>query len=879
MRWLQERTSTFESLIQEDRLSRNFSDYLNADSENKSHQPLYKKFLTLTSSRKNILGVPHGAHEMIQSLWEKLERQMLYWLWSLDLRLPGNFKIVGKWLCDAETLLMNDEIPTAMNEETASIISRKLEEHKQFFADYPNIMEVFQKTKSFPLDSSVNPEEIALMERRLYDVGPKATQRRIRLKFLEHKCCLIAFLNLVENKLKLWTAKCGRQEKVQQLLDQYSNFVSRNKIFQEFSKAFVDMQQVVEEYKRDGNITKDDVEEIEKFMQETEARWTSVSMELRCAQNMLEEVIAYWKRWNLLTSEFIPWLGDAEVQVQKSEDERLEFFQDIGVWREKYQLIVDTGNFLAGSCEDDISAELKRAISDLTSRWERLFGATKHYVHAGDILKNRQEYRNGLEKLSNWLRYAEQVLQNQSLGTTEEIKKYGEALQKLQSEIEDIEELFKHISKVFQTLIQDLSREEVDKNMGILKKEKEALVRVRAMIPSRLHLFHQLLVQHESLESGQREISEWLNEAETLLSSLSLAGGRDHLNSELNRHKLFFTRTLYYKSMLESKNKVFQNVLKSVTTEKNIDCSEAIDRMKELNERFEYVTKNAQQWENRLNEAVRCWRNFRDNERVIVHWLSQAEVFLSERPMEVKEVIETQKLFFDTLNERWMNELVQSAQDLLKCLPVQEQQIIVNGVEGLQERWKNVLSAFPYHLLNLEFRVEENNFNQYLKDVEKEVNLEQQALINNEDVDMILRRNQDFFKMTGSVGKIEKCLENMQRITAAYNQNHPSERHFADATENALKRWSQMTEKIEGVKKMLHKIPAQWDQYHQKFQEMIVWMDSVDESLKNITTEVDSMEEFERERVVFQVRSYFNHAIFVISYLCNMSSHNFYCSL
>ncbi|XP_055711373.1 muscle-specific protein 300 kDa isoform X7 [Phlebotomus papatasi] len=852
MRWLQERTSTFESLIQEDRLSRNFSDYLNADSENKSHQPLYKKFLTLTSSRKNILGVPHGAHEMIQSLWEKLERQMLYWLWSLDLRLPGNFKIVGKWLCDAETLLMNDEIPTAMNEETASIISRKLEEHKQFFADYPNIMEVFQKTKSFPLDSSVNPEEIALMERRLYDVGPKATQRRIRLKFLEHKCCLIAFLNLVENKLKLWTAKCGRQEKVQQLLDQYSNFVSRNKIFQEFSKAFVDMQQVVEEYKRDGNITKDDVEEIEKFMQETEARWTSVSMELRCAQNMLEEVIAYWKRWNLLTSEFIPWLGDAEVHVQKSEDERLEFFQDIGVWREKYQLIVDTGNFLAGSCEDDISVELKRAISDLTSRWERLFGATKHYVHAGDILKNRQEYRNGLEKLSNWLRYAEQVLQNQSLGTTEEIKKYGEALQKLQSEIEDIEELFKHISKVFQTLIQDLSREEVDKNMGILKKEKEALVRVRAMIPSRLHLFHQLLVQHESLESGQREISEWLNEAETLLSSLSLAGGRDHLNSELNRHKLFFTRTLYYKSMLESKNKVFQNVLKSVTTEKNIDCSEAVDRMKELNERFEYVTKNAQQWENRLNEAVRCWRNFRDNERVIVHWLSQAEVFLSERPMEVKEVIETQKLFFDTLNERWMNELVQSAQDLLKCLPVQEQQIIVNGVEGLQERWKNVLSAFPYHLLNLEFRVEENNFNQYLKDVEKEVNLEQQALINNEDVDMILRRNQDFFKMTGSVGKIEKCLENMQRITAAYNQNHPSERHFADATENALKRWSQMTEKIEGVKKMLHKIPAQWDQYHQKFQEMIIWMDSVDESLKNITTEVDSMEEFERERVVFQ---------------------------
>lgn len=55
-------------------------------------------------------------------------------------------------------------------------------------------------------------------------------------------------------KLKAWTVKYGRVEKVVQLLEQYRNFVSRNKIFQEFNKAFIDMQSVVEEYKRDGNI-------------------------------------------------------------------------------------------------------------------------------------------------------------------------------------------------------------------------------------------------------------------------------------------------------------------------------------------------------------------------------------------------------------------------------------------------------------------------------------------------------------------------------------------------------------------------------------------------------------------------------------------------
>lgn len=50
--------------------------------------------------------------------------------------------------------------------------------------------------------------------------------------------------------------KYGREDKVQQLLEQYRNFVSRNRIFQEFNKAYIDMQKVVEEYKKEGNVGK-----------------------------------------------------------------------------------------------------------------------------------------------------------------------------------------------------------------------------------------------------------------------------------------------------------------------------------------------------------------------------------------------------------------------------------------------------------------------------------------------------------------------------------------------------------------------------------------------------------------------------------------------
>ena len=77
----------------------------------------------------------------------------------------------------------------------------------------------------------------------------------------------MAFLTLTESKLKNWTVKYGPEEKVQQIMNQYRTFVSKNKIFQEFQKAYVEFVQVCDEYRRDGYISKtiltfNDIQEI-----------------------------------------------------------------------------------------------------------------------------------------------------------------------------------------------------------------------------------------------------------------------------------------------------------------------------------------------------------------------------------------------------------------------------------------------------------------------------------------------------------------------------------------------------------------------------------------------------------------------------------------
>ncbi|PSN50191.1 Nesprin-1 [Blattella germanica] len=104
-------------------------DYTAFKSEVDDKSRVYEKLRKLVESQSMISITVESWHE-IERLWIKLEAQLRHWLWLLDSRLPGDLGQVGDWLGRAENLIASDDIPSAMNEETASIISRKLEEHK-----------------------------------------------------------------------------------------------------------------------------------------------------------------------------------------------------------------------------------------------------------------------------------------------------------------------------------------------------------------------------------------------------------------------------------------------------------------------------------------------------------------------------------------------------------------------------------------------------------------------------------------------------------------------------------------------------------------------------------------------------------------------------
>lgn len=95
--------------------------------------------------------------------------------------------------------------------------------------------------------------------------------------------------------------------------------------------------------------------------------------------------------------------------------------------------------------------------------------------------------------------------------------------------------------------------------------------------------------------------------------------------------------------MLESKNKIVLGIVKSATSQERPQVEGIAQSMHQLNERFKNVESDAQMWEHRLTDIIRCWRNYEENKQVVVDWMTTAERLLLERNLEAKQTVEAHK--------------------------------------------------------------------------------------------------------------------------------------------------------------------------------------------------------------------------------------------
>ena len=750
-------------------------------------------------------------------------------------------------------LIYGDDIPTQLNEEAAAVLNQKIEDHKSFFTDIGAVQKQFATAvRNGQLVSQVPREQLESIEIRLQAIGPKAEMRAVKLKFLEHKCCIVAFMTLTESKLKNWTIKYGSEEKVKQIMNHYRTFVSKNKIFQEFQKAYIEFQQVCDEYKKEGGITRGEGEQIDKFIKDIAERWKGTSTELRCVQSLLEEVIQHWQRWNTIVPEFEAYISSAYEMLNRSESEKANFFADISAWKEKYVMLTDTVAFLMATCDNNIGQELKNRMDTIIQNWEQLFAMVEKYMRSGDISRSRSEYQSGLEKLDAWLRHVEEVLNLPQRVESESMRQILEQLMIFHGEVGGMEDLFKGISRKFQALVPELNASDIEEMMFVLKKEKENLVIVRSLIPTKIQLYHHMLTQLEALDSGEAELLAWCDAGDNLLAGFKLTGSKDHLFTELEQHRGYFNKTINIQAMLQSKNNVFQSMLKNTEGKEGIDIVDLRARMNKLNERFANTVDTSKQVELRLNDALKCWTRFQEGQNRVMKWIQEAQILIAVKHIESKENVETHKAFFVKNNDAIMQEFVQAAQDLEAFMAAGEKEQLVSNIKRLHEKWNDIQSFAPLHMMKVEFRLDEDTFIKYVKNIEKEVSNEASSFHNNDNVADILKQHTEFFKSSNLLTKVETCLENLQRLSKTFTEKMPEDVGLQESYARHKDHWDVVLSRVNALFGQLQQIPEQWRSYESRFSQMVRWMDNIDDSLARMFKGASSPEDFEIEKEKFQ---------------------------
>ena len=140
-----------------------------------------------------------------------------------------------------------------------------------------------------------------------------------------------------------------------------------------------------------------------------------------------------------------------------------------------------------------------------------------------------------------------------------------------------------------------------------------------------------------------------------------------------------------------------------------------------------------------------------------------------------------------------------------------------------------------------------------LRDIEKELNYEEQAFHRNENLDDLLAKHLQFFQHSPIMKNSEHCLSNMHTLLNNYNENLPNDKDINNMYQNKAIVWQNLCKRIDIIANDLQQIPDQWRNYRLKFAQIQKWMDNVEVSLSNLTRELNSLEEFEREKLVFQV--------------------------
>uniref|UniRef100_H3C066 Calponin-homology (CH) domain-containing protein n=1 Tax=Tetraodon nigroviridis TaxID=99883 RepID=H3C066_TETNG len=634
---------------------------------------------------------------LVKQAWDRVSARLLDWHLHLDKSLPGPLGVIGAWLHRGEMALREDFPSQHAPEETANVLHRKLEQHKEVLRNLESHRQTFQQIHK---DRSVNgvpvpSEQLQDMAERFNFVSTSSHSHLIKLEFWEMKYRLMAFLLLAETKLKSWIIKYGRRDSVELLLQSYLTFVEGHRFFEQYEMIFAALQQVAEVYvKSDSSI--DETEGVSKFLSDATAQWRNLSLEVRSVRSMLEEVISNWEKHSSTVAALQAWLEDAEQMLNQSENVKRDFFRNLPHWVQQHMDMNDAGNFLIETCDETVSRDLKQQLLLLNGRWRELFVKVKHYARADEVDKLRQDYQDGINTLKMFMDATNEKMTAPVQLSFLNVRAFVQDVEEIKHKVPAMEAACKAAGRTAQLLSKDTPQEEVSQMMAVMASIKEQLSKVRERCLPLLRDSVSLLPPLEEMEKNITGFYQALEKASHITSTTDSEGPED-FKRKCQELATFTHSCKKCLAVIEKNHQTIQKIVHSNKTLQHMDMKFLQKRVADLQVSSQTMIRESTEWWKHMEANSSLMKRFDESRVELEKILKVAQNCLSERG-NPEELLKKHTEFFAQLDQRVLNTFLKACDELTDILPEPEQQSLQETVRKLHKHWKDIQtdSLFTY---------------------------------------------------------------------------------------------------------------------------------------------------------------------------------------
>lgn len=149
---------------------------------------------------------------------------------------------------------------------------------------------------------------------------------------------------------------------------------------------------------------------LKEFISVEKNRWKDVTADIKNVLSSLQGGLDNWILYDSGIETLTHFINEGESVMSRTNEEKEQHFSEIPEYQEKLKQVNESGNFLMGVCREPLAEEIKQTLASLNREFQNVTESFEEFKKVEIIGKGRQEYAEGVARISEWLKNAEELM-------------------------------------------------------------------------------------------------------------------------------------------------------------------------------------------------------------------------------------------------------------------------------------------------------------------------------------------------------------------------------------------------------------------------------------------------------------------------------------